>query len=444
MSTFASLRDGFGEGVGSPRALLEVCLERIEAREPVVRAFAALDVEAARRSADAATGRWRAGTALSLIDGMPVALKDIIETADLPTGFGSPIFAGRKGGRDSAVAYALRRAGAVILGKAVTTEFADMVAGPTTNPHDPARTPGGSSSGSAAAVAAGMVPVAIGSQVGGSILRPASFCGVVGFKPTFGAINRGGISDQFSQNVLGTLSATLEDGWAVCHAIASIVGGDPGFAPFVGGAELAAARRPATLAVLQTAGWAVAEPGAIDAFQAFLARLGAAGVRLIDRTTSGRVALLEEAIAEAGAVSQGINNWEKAWPLGELETRHTDGLSAHLREGIAAGRRTTVEEYRVLLHRRDLMRERLMLLADEADACITLAAPGVAPVGIAYTGNSIFNVPASALRCPAISLPLMQVGGLPLGVQLLGQPLGERTLSGVARYVASLNTIANG
>ena len=246
MSTFASLRDGFGEGVGSPRALLEVCLERIEAREPVVRAFAALDVESARRSADAATGRWRAGTALSLIDGMPVALKDIIETADLPTGFGSPIFAGRKGGRDSAVAYALRRAGAVILGKAVTTEFADMVAGPTTNPHDPARTPGGSSSGSAAAVAAGMVPVAIGSQVGGSILRPASFCGVVGFKPTFGAINRGGISDQFSQNVLGTLSATLEDGWAVCHAIASIVGGDPGFAPFVGGAELAAARRPAT------------------------------------------------------------------------------------------------------------------------------------------------------------------------------------------------------
>ena len=444
MSTFASLRDGFGEGVGSPRALLEVCLERIEAREPVVRAFAALDVEAARRSADAATGRWRAGTALSLIDGMPVALKDIIETADLPTGFGSPIFAGRKGGRDSAVAYALRRAGAVILGKAVTTEFADMVAGPTTNPHDPARTPGGSSSGSAAAVAAGMVPVAIGSQVGGSILRPASFCRVVGFKPTFGAINRGGISDQFSQNVLGTLSATLEDGWAVCHAIASIVGGDPGFAPFVGGAELAAARRPATLAVLQTAGWAVAEPGAIDAFQAFLARLGASGVRLIDRTTSGRVALLEEAIAEAGAVSQGINNWEKAWPLGELETRHADGLSAHLREGIAAGRRTTVEEYRVLLHRRDLMRERLMLLADEADACITLAAPGVAPVGIAYTGNSIFNVPASALRCPAISLPLMQVGGLPLGVQLLGQPLGERTLSGVARYVASLNTIANG
>ena len=439
MTSYAALSAGFGEGIGSPRALLEACLATIAAREPVVRAFAHLAPESARAAADASTVRWREGSPLSAIDGMPIALKDILETADMPTGFGSPIFAGKQGGRDSAVAYALRRAGAVIVGKAVTTEFADMVAGPTTNPHDPARTPGGSSSGSAAAVAAGMVPVAIGSQVGGSILRPASFCGVVGFKPTFGAINRGGISDQFSQNVLGTLSATLEDGWAVCHAIASIVGGDPGFAPFVGGAQPMPARKPATLAVLQTAGWAVAEPGAIEAFEGFLRRLSDDGVRLIDRTTSGRVALLEEAIAEAGAVSQAINHWEKAWPMGELETRHGEGLSAHLREGIAAGRRTTMEEYRVLLHRRDVMRERLMLLADEADACITLSAPGVAPVGIAYTGNSIFNVPASALRCPAISLPLLRLGGLPLGIQLLGQPLGERALSGVAGFVAGLS-----
>ena len=438
MSSYATLSRGFAEGIGSPRDLLEACLARIEEREPVVRAFAAIGAEAARRAADASTARWRAGTPFSAIDGMPIALKDILETADLPTGFGSPIFAGKQSGRDSAVAWALRRAGAVIVGKAVTTEFADMVAGPTTNPHDPARTPGGSSSGSAAAVAAGMVPVAIGSQVGGSILRPASFCGVVGIKPTFGAINRGGISDQFSQNVLGTLSATLEDGWAVCHAIASIAGGDPGHAPFVGGPVPQAPRRPGTLAVLQTAGWAVAEPGAIDAFQGFLRRLAADGVHLIDRTTSPRVALLEEAIAEAGPISQAINHWEKAWPLAELETRHGEAVSAHLREGIAAGRRMTMDEYRVLLHRRDIMRERLALLADEAEACITLAAPGPAPLGLASTGNSIFNVPGSALRCPAISLPKLSVGGLPLGVQLLGQALGERALSGVAAYVAAL------
>ena len=437
-TSFAALRQGFAEGIGSPRALLETCLARIAEREPVVRAFTAIGEQSARDAADAATARHRAGTTLSAIDGMPIALKDILETADLPTEFGSPIFAGYRGGRDSAVAYALRRAGAVIVGKVVTTEFADMVAGPTTNPHDPARTPGGSSSGSAAAVGAGMVPVAIGSQVGGSILRPASFCGVVGIKPSFGAINRGGISDQFSQNCLGTLSATLEDGWVVCHAIASIVGGDPGHPPFTGGAVPLPAHRPATLAVLQTAGWAVAEPGAIAAFQAFLAQLSAAGVRLIDRENSARVALLEDAIAEAGAISQAINHWEKAWPMAEIETRHPDGLSAHLRAGVAAGRAMTTEEYRAMLHRRDIMRERLVLLADAADACITLAAPGPAPVGLAYTGNSIFNVPASALRCPAISLPLMTLGGLPLGIQLLGQPLGERALSGVAAYVTGM------
>ena len=441
MTSYATLSRGFADGIGSPRHLLESCLARIAEREPVVRAFAALNLNAAQ-AADAASARWRAGTQLSPIDGMPIALKDIIETADMPTGFGSPIFAGHSTGRDAAAAHALRRAGAVLVGKAVTTEFADMVAGPTTNPHDPARTPGGSSSGSAAAVAAGMVPVAIGSQVGGSILRPASFCGVVGIKPSFGAINRGGISDQFSQNCLGTLSATLEDGWAVCHAIASTVGGDPGHLPFAGGPAPLPPHKPSTLAVLHTAGWAVAEPGAIDAFQRFLRTLADQGVHLIDRTTSARVALLEEAIAEAGPISQAINHWEKAWPLSELESRHGSAISAHLRAGIEAGRRMTVEEYRVLLHRRDLMRERLALLADQVDACITLAAPGVAPLGLASTGNSIFNVPGSALRCPAISLPLLSIGGLPLGVQLLGQPHGERALSATAAWFAALPPIA--
>lgn len=438
MAGFMAHRAGFLARKGSPRDVLEACIAAIEAREEDVHAFAALDIAAARRGADASAVRYMAGTPLSPIDGMPIALKDILETKDLPTGFGSPVFAGKHAGRDSAVAYALRRAGAVIVGKAVTTEFADQVPGPTRNPHDLSRTPGGSSSGSAAAVAAGMVPVAIGSQVGGSILRPASFCGVVGFKPSFGAINRGGISDQFSQNVLGTLSSTLEDGWAVCDAIAQIVGGDPGHPPFAGGPAPLPPCRPATLAVLKTAGWAVADPAAIAVFERFLKAIAADGVRLIDAGTSGRVASLETAIAEAGPVSQRINHWEKAWPLDEIESREGDAISAHLRAGIDEGRAMTVEEYRVLLRRRDEMRVRLVDLADEATACITLAAPGPAPVGLESTGNSIFNVPASALRCPAISLPMMTVVGLPLGVQVLGYPLQERALSAVAAWVGGL------
>jgi Asp-tRNA(Asn)/Glu-tRNA(Gln) amidotransferase A subunit family amidase len=422
-------------GRPSPRNYLETCLERVGVAEPEVQAFVAMDIEAARRAADASAGRWRDGKPLSPIDGMPVALKDILETADLPTGFGSPIFTGWRGGRDSAAAFALRQAGAVILGKAVTTEFAGAAPGPTRNPHDLTRTPGGSSSGSAAAVAAGMVPVALGSQVGGSILRPASFCGVIGFKPTFGAINRGGISDNFSQNCLGPLASDLADGWAVCHEIAVRVGGDPGFAPFAGGPMPAPPRAPVSLAVLQTPGWPVADEDAKAALTAYLDKLAEAGVRLQLRTDSRRIEVLESAIAAAGEVSQRINDWEKLWPFAELELREGAKLSPRLRADIVVGRAMTPDDYQALLLRRDAMREALVSLQGDVDACITLAAPGVAPVGIASTGNAIFNQPGSALRCPAISLPLLRVDGLPLGVQLLGFPGRDRDLSAIAGFL---------
>ena len=432
---FSATRARFEAGTLSPREHLEACLEVIAAREPVVRAFTVVDAKGARRAADASAARWRAGTPASPIDGMPVGIKDIIETADLPTTFGSPAFAGWCGARDAAAVHALRRAGAVIVGKAVTTEFADVHPGPTTNPCDPRRTPGGSSSGSAAMVAAGMVPVALGTQVGGSILRPASFCGVVGFKPTVGALNRGGIGDQFSQNCLGTLSATLEDGWAVCHEIARRVGGDPGCRPFAGGAQPAAPRRPATLALLETDGWAMAEPGAREALQSLLQRLREAGTAVIDRHGSKRVARLEAAIAGAAEQSLAINDYEKAWPLAEIDARHGALISPGMRERIARGARMSADDYVALLGARDAAREALDALAGEVDACITLSAPGPAPLGLQWTGHSVFNVPASYLRCPALSLPLLQVDGLPLGVQLLGVAHQERALSAVAGWV---------
>ncbi len=439
MLSFAGAAERFGAGTESPRDFLERCLRTIDEREPTVRAFVSTNPEGARRAADASAERYLAGKPLSPIDGMPIAIKDIIETEDMPTEFGSPVFKGWRGGRDAACVYALRQAGAVIVGKAVTTEFASAPPGPTRNPLDLERTPGGSSSGSAAAVAAGMVPVALGTQVGGSVLRPASFCGIVGFKPTFGALNRGNLSDNYSQNCIGTLSVTLEDGWAVCHAIAQIVGGDPGFPPFAGGATPAAARRPDVLAVLQTAGWVVADEAAKAALQAFLPVLSAAGVKLVDRNSSRRVALLEEAIAEAQEICNRIADWEGLWPFAELAGRSTEGLSAGLVARMAAARTMTPDEYRMLLRRRDHMRDTLLTLAGDIDACITLAAPGVAPLGIASTGNAIFNLPGSALRTPAVSLPMLTVDKLPLGVQLIGFPQRDRDLSGIASFVLGLN-----
>jgi len=434
---FASARAEFRAGTLTPRKFLEACIRQIEKREPTVRAFVTLDLDGARKAADASDKRWKSKKPLSSIDGLPIAIKDIIETVDMPTEFGSPIFKGWNGGRDSACAFALRRAGAVIVGKAVTTEFAGAPPGPTTNPHDPKRTPGGSSSGSAAAVAAGMVPVAIGTQVGGSVLRPASFCGIVGFKPTFGALNRGGIGDQFSQNCIGTLSHTLEDAWAVAHEIAARVGGDPGFLPFAGGAEPAAPRRPDVLAVLETDGWAVADADAKKALAAFLKKLERAGVTLIDRKGSRRVAQLEDAIAGASDLSLGINDWEKIWPFADLELREGSRLSEGLRKAVLKGRdNMTVDDYVALLKKRDYARDVLMGLAGDVDACITLGSAGPAPLGIGSTGNAVFNMPASMLRNPALSLPLLKVDGLPLGLQLLGYPNCERALSGVAAWVS--------
>ncbi|MGH7089078.1 MAG: amidase family protein, partial [Stellaceae bacterium] len=179
---FHSATRDFSAGSDTPRAYLERCLERISELEPKIGAFVALNLPAARAAADRSDERWRAGKPLSPIDGMPVGIKDIIETEDMPTEQGSPIFAGCRTGRDAATVTALKEAGAVAVGKTVTTEFAASEPRGTRNPFDLDRTPGGSSSGSAAAVGVGMLPSALGTQVVGSILRPSSFCGVYGFK----------------------------------------------------------------------------------------------------------------------------------------------------------------------------------------------------------------------------------------------------------------------
>jgi Asp-tRNA(Asn)/Glu-tRNA(Gln) amidotransferase A subunit family amidase len=410
----------FASGQDSPRAFLERCLAALEAWEPTIGAFVTLNVAAARTAADESSKRWRSGKPLSAIDGMPIGIKDIIETIDMPTQNGSPLFAGFRSERDGASVAALREAGAVIVGKTVTTEFAATEPRGTRNPWDPARTPGGSSSGSAAAVAVGAITVGLGTQVIGSILRPASFCGCFGFKPTVGAINRGGSYDGLSQSVHGTLAASLPEAWQVAYEIAQRAGGDPGFPGLYGPPTPPVAALPRKLAMLETDGWNVATTAAKQALEGVVAKLTAAGVTIATCHDPGQVAAVEAAIRGARELSMAINAWEWRWPINTYRARDAGKLSKSMLDRGTQAEAMTLDEYRGHIAERDRRRVAYHELATEFDACITLTAPGAAPVGLGSTGDPTFVVPGSMLGVPTLSLPVLSDSGLPLGLQLIG------------------------
>ena len=423
----------FATGEDSPREFLERCIAQIEADDGEVGAFVAVNADAARAAADEASARWKDGRPLSAIDGMPVGIKDIMETADMATEQGSPLFAGWEGGRDAAAVAALREAGAVILGKTVTTEFAATEPRGTRNPWDLTRTPGGSSSGSAASVACGMVPAALGTQVIGSILRPSSYCGVFGFKPSVGGINRGGSFDVFSQSCTGTIAATVDETWVVAREMSARCGGDPGYPGVSGPMVRPAARRPGRIAVLETAGWEVAGDAAKGAFASVRERLEAAGIECADRRSDETVAGVEDAIADAVPLARSVNAWETRWPLNTYaKDMDRSGLSEVSTDRLAEAEGMTQEQYRGLLADRDRARAAWAGLAGSCEICITLAATGPAPVGLDSTGDPVFNVPASLLGIPALTMPVMEVDGLPLGLQAMGFVNEDAALFGAA------------
>ena len=410
----------FAAGKDSPRDFLERCLAALDAWEPKIGAFVTLNLAAARTAADRSTVRWRAGKPLSPIDGMPIGVKDIIETIDMPTENGSPLFAGYQSQRDAATVAALREAGAVIVGKTVTTEFAATEPRGTRNPWDPARTPGGSSSGSAAAVAVGAITAGLGTQVIGSILRPSGYCGCFGFKPTVGAINRGGSYDGLSQSAHGPLAASLPDAWRVAYEIAQRAGGDPGFPGLYGPADPPAALKPKKLALLETDGWPVASAAAKAALAKAIDKLKAAGVAVATRRDSDKVAAAEATVQGAQDLSRRINAWESRWPINTYRARDASKLSKSMLERGAQAEAMTLDDYRADLADRAKRRVAYHGLAPEFDACISITAPGAAPIGLGSTGNPEFVVPGSLLGVPALALPVLQDEGLPLGLQLLG------------------------
>src|SRR5580693_1779553 len=420
MRPYLAAAQNLASGKETPREFLEKSLVLLEQWEPRIGAFVCTNVPAARAAADRSSDRWRAGKPLSPLDGMPVGIKDIIETVDMPTEMGSPLFSGWRSEKDAACVRALRDAGAVILGKTVTTEFAASEPRGTRNPWNPAHTPGGSSSGSAASVAVGIVSAALGTQVISSTVRPASYCGCVGFKPTVNAINREGSHDYQSQSCTGILGASLDDVWQTAYEIVARVGGDAGTPGMQGPDKVPAAKKPRSLAMLETAGWDVASPGAKASLEDCVARLKSAGVEVRTRHNDKKVAALEAELPQVTELSHRCNGWENRWFLHTMRDRDASKLSRLFVERAEKYESLTLDQHRADLKERARIRAVHAELASACDACITLAAPSAAPEGLSSTGNPEFGVPSSLLGVPSLSLPLFEVDAMPLGLQVIG------------------------
>lgn len=396
----------------SPLALAEACIARIAQRESTVRAFRYFDPGQFRQAAAAA----RPGP----LSGVPFAVKDVLDTADMPTGYGSPIWAGHRPRSDAFAVGAARSAGAVIMGKTVTTEFATRFPGPTTNPHNHKHTPGGSSSGSAAAVACGMVPLAFGTQTAGSIIRPAAYCGVVGFKPTFGTLHRAGMKVcSESLDTIGVMARSVAD---CALAISALTGRDLGNPD---------AMRPSPPRLGLTLGHApeAAQPETIARLHEVADLARKAGAEVVDFD-------LPEPVIEAAAHHPILMNLETrqalAWELAGARPQ----LSTMLRERMdwAAGiPPAKLDEARFGM----AMAVFAFVMATQGfDGILTPAAPGEAPEGIQATGEPTFNLLWTLLCGPAITIPAGNgPKGLPLGVQLVGRLGSDAALLGTARWL---------
>ncbi len=419
------------DGAISSEQLVEACLARIREVEPQVLAWHFLDPEHALAQARERDHHRSEGRPTGPLHGVPVGIKDIIDTGDMPTEDGTVLHRGRAPLRDATVVAMLRAAGAVIMGKTVTTECATYAPGRTRNPHDPGRTPGGSSSGSAAAVAAGMVPIALGSQTNGSVIRPAAFCGVHGFKPTHGLVPRTGIL-KLSRTLdqVGVFARSVED---LALATESLMGHDekdPDTHPRarMDLCDVAASEPPfpPKFAFVKTPRWERTPGDTREAFAELVAELGAS--------------VEEHEIAES---LHGAWDWHRTVMEAEMAAnldveweKGRERLSASLRSQLERGRRIRALDYQKAVARIRIANDALAGVFDHYDAILTPAAAGTAP-GIETTGDPEFCTFWTYCGMPTVSLPLMKGGdGLPLGVQLVGARGGDARLLRTARWLA--------
>lgn len=382
-----------------------------------LRLFASLDERVLALQAQHRKTERARGEPLGRLYGVPVAVKDIIDTADFPTAYGSPIHAGRYAAGDATVVRRLRDAGAVIFGKTVSTEFATSTPGPTRNPHNPEHTPGGSSSGSAAAVAAGVVPAALGTQTNGSVLRPASYCGVYGFKPSRGLLPRTGIFEQSpTLDQVGVFARTIED----LALLTEIMSGDDGFDPACAGQaprqllSVACAEPPVQprFCFVRTPWWDQVDPEAQEACLAFVELMQGVVVE----------AELPPIVDQAVGWLRDINEAELAFALQREFHHHPAQLSDGLRQRVEQAMRMPVIDYLTARDRVPHVASAFDDFFDHYDAILTPAALGAAPHGLSFTGNPIMQTVWSLGGLPALALPLLHLsGGLPLGIQAVGR-----------------------
>jgi Asp-tRNA(Asn)/Glu-tRNA(Gln) amidotransferase A subunit family amidase len=392
------------------------CLERIAEREPVVRAWSYLASEAALARARAFD---KAGKK-TLLGGVPFGIKDIFDTADMPTTYGSPIYVGWRPANDASAAALPRAAGGILLGKTVTTEFANRQPGPTTNPHNPDFSPGGSSSGSAAAVADFMVPLAIGTQTGGSVIRPAAYCGVVGFKPSFGLFPPAGMRiNTEALDTVGIIARSIGDIVLFRAAMMAI--------PYAAPAMPETALR---LGLCRGPHWDVAQVEGRAALEAAADRLAAAGAIITETELPAECAEGDERQRVLGSF-EGLRNH-----MPELY-RHEALLSVPLREGkIALGRELSLDAFRAAYRGAESARAAARDWAAGFDAILTLPASGEAPRGLADTGSAVFNALWTQLYMPCLTLPAGHgPGGLPVGVQLIARRHADERLLEVGLWV---------
>jgi Asp-tRNA(Asn)/Glu-tRNA(Gln) amidotransferase A subunit family amidase len=419
------------EGRLTSQELIEACLKRIEAREAEVQAWAFLDPEHARKQARAADEHRKRGRPLGPLHGMPVGVKDIVDTADMPTENGTVLHAGRRPRADATLVSLLRAAGAVILGKTVTTELAVYGPNKTRNPHHLDHTPGGSSSGSAAAVADGMAPLAIGTQTNGSVIRPASFCGVYGFKPSHGLIPRTGVLAQSPPlDTVGVMAADLEGLAFLAEPLMAFDAKDPASRPHARPALLEVLREappvPPKLAFVRSPVW---DQAAEDTKAGFAELVDALDGRIEEIELP---AMFERAIE----LHRTIMLADLAKSFHREYDRGRDQLSSRLREMIEAGQQVLAVDYNRALEQVPALNAALVELFTHYDALLTPAAPGEAPEGLGSTGSPVFCTTWTLCGVPAVTLPLLTgASGLPIGVQLVGEKGDDARLLRTARWL---------